>query len=153
MVAAGASMMSAAADAREDVEGANGVVTEHWMSEEELKALIKEFEAHAEKLDRKLTEDEEVRNFRVFFGTMRDALGEVGRFSEDMMDDDADFISKSQADAARVMRVLTRVPLTREIASAVLAACEALGSEHAVLFYGKEGRAVVFSNGDFCREE
>lgn len=149
----GAATMSAAAAVIENAGGANGVVTEHWMNEEELKELIKEFEAHAEKLDRRLTEDEEVRNFQVFFGAMRDALGEVGRFSEDMMDDEADFISKSQADAARVMRVLTRVPVTREIASAVLAACEALGSEHAVLFYGKEGRAVVFSNGDFCHEE
>lgn len=146
---AGAGTMTAA----KEVEDATSGVMEHWMSEEELRELMKEFEAHAEKLDRKLTEDEEVRNFQVFFGAMRDALGEVGTFSEDMTDDEADFISKSQADAARVMRVLTRVPVTREIAGAVLAACEALGSEHAVLFYGKEGRAVVFSNGDFCHEE
>lgn len=152
LVAAG-SATAAALTASATDDGANGVVTEHWMNEEELRELIKEFEAHAEKLDRKLTEDEEVRNFQVFFGAMRDALGRVGIFSEDMTDDEADFISKRQADAARVMRVLTRVPVTLEIAGAVLAACEALGSEHAVLFYGKAGRSVVFSNGDFCREE
>ncbi|WP_397383664.1 hypothetical protein [Prosthecobacter sp.] len=35
----------------------------------------------------------------------------------------------------------------------VLAACGALGSEHAVVFDGAEGRCVVFSNGDWCREE
>lgn len=128
-------------------------VSEFDLSEEELEGLLQEFAKHAEKLDRLLTEDEELRNFEAFFNAIHQALMRVGTCSEGGGDDEADFTMRRHADPARILRVKTRVPVTLEMARAVLAACVELGSEHAVVFKGGEGRSVVFSNGDWCREE
>ena len=134
-------------------EPAAAEVSEFFISEEEMEGMLKEFAKHGEKLDRLLTEDEELRNFESFFSEIQKALMSVGTFSEGGGDDEADFTMRRHVDASRILRVKTRVPVTREIAGAVLAACMALGSEHAVMFKGSEGRSVVFSNGDWCREE
>ena len=115
--------------------------------------LLKEFEKHGEKLDRLLTEEEEIRNFERFYDVMAEALKSVGSFSEGGVDDEADFASWRQMEPSRIMRVRARICITPEMAGAVLAACDALGSEHAVVFDGPEGRCVVFSNGDFCKVE
>ena len=140
------------ADAEPDAS--EPAVFECSISEEEMGELLKEFAKHGEKLDKRLTEEEEIRCFARFFSAIRQALMSVGTFSEGgAEEDEPDFISWSHDDPARIMRVSARVPVTLEIAQVVLAACEALGSEHAVVFDGKEGRCVVFSNGDFCREE
>lgn len=128
-------------------------VMEHFLPEEEMEGLLREFEKHGEKLDRRLTEEEELRNFGHFFWMMKQALMGVGSFSEGGVDDEADFTSWPRMDPSRIMRVVARVPITLEMARVVLAACVALGSDHAVVFDGKEGRCVVFSNGDWCREE
>ena len=128
-------------------------VVEYLLPEDDLEGLLREFEKHCEKLDRRLTEEEELRNFGHFFWMMKQALMGVGSFSEGGADDEADFTSWPRMDPARIMRVAARVPITREIARTVLAACVALGSEHAVVIDGKEGRCVVFSNGDWCRED
>jgi hypothetical protein len=130
------------------------IVSEYFMSEEELNELLREFAEHGEKLDRLLTEKEEIDCFKRFCQAIKQALESVGTFSEGGgEDDEPDFISWSQDDPARILRVSARVPVTLETARKVLAACNELGSEHAVVFKGKEGRCVVFSNGDFCREE
>ena len=126
---------------------------EHFLSEEELAGLVREFVKHGEKLDRLLTEDEEVRAFERFYEAMKESLSSVGSFSEGGQDDEPDFTSWRQMEPSRMLRVRARVPVTLEMAGAVLTACEALGSEHAVVFDGPEGRCVLFSNGDFCREE
>jgi hypothetical protein len=140
------------ADAEPDAS--EPAVFECCISEEEMSELLKEFAKHGEKLDKRLTEEEEIRCFARFFSAIRQALMTVGTFSEGgAEDDEPDFISWSHDDPARIMRVTARVPVTLQTAQVVLAACEALGSEHAVVFDGKEGRCVVFSNGDFCREE
>ncbi len=140
------------ADAEPDAS--EPAVFECFMSEEEMGELLKEFAKHGEKLDKLLTEEEEIRCFERFFSAIRQALMTVGSFSEGgAEDDEPDFISWSHDDPARIMRVSARVPVTLEIAQVVLAACEALGSEHAVVFDGTEGRCVIFSNGDLCREE
>lgn len=128
-------------------------VMEHFLPEEELEALLREFEKHCEKLDRRLTEEEELRNFGHFFWMMKQALMGVGSFSEGGADDEADFTSWPRMDPSRIMRVGARVPVTLEMVRVVLGACGALGAEHAVVFDGQEGRCVVFSNGDWCREE
>lgn len=129
------------------------LVMEHFLPEDELEGLLREFEKHGERLDRLLTEEAELRNFGHFFWMMKQALMGVGSFSEGGADDEADFTSWPRMDPSRIMRVAARVPITLEMARVVLAACEALGSEHAVVFDGAEGRCVVFSNGDWCREE
>lgn len=128
-------------------------VMEHFLPEDELEGLLREFEKHCEKLDRLLTEADEIRNFGHFFWMMKQALMSVGSFSEGGADDEADFTSWPRMDPSRIMRVAARVPITLEMVRVVLAACVALGSEHAVVFDGVEGRCVVFSNGDLCREE
>lgn len=128
-------------------------VTEHFLPEDELEGLLREFEKHGERLDRLLTEAEEIRNFGHFFWMMKQALMGVGSFSEGGADDEADFTSWPRMDPSRIMRVVARVPITLKMVRVVLAACGALGSEHAVVFDGAEGRCVVFSNGDWCREE
>ena len=128
-------------------------VMEYFLPEDELEGLLREFEKHCEKLDRRLTEEEELRNFGHFFWMMKQALMGVGSFSEGGADDEADFTSWPRMDPSRIMRVVARVPITLEMARVVLAACGALGAEHAVVFDGTEGRSVVFSNGDWCREE
>ncbi len=130
------------------------ILSEFLVSEDELNELLAEFAEHGEKLDEKLTEQEEIECFKRFFDMIKQALESVGTFSEGgAEDDDPDFISWSHDDPARIMRVSAQVPITLEIAQVVLDACEQLGSEHAVVFKAKEGRCVVFSNGDFCREE
>lgn len=128
-------------------------VKEHFLPEDELEGLLREFEKHGERLDRRLTEADEIRNFGRFFRVIAQALMGVGSFSEFDVDDEADFTSWRHMDPSRMMRVVARVPITLEMARVVLAACGALGSEHAVVFDGPEGRCVVFSNGDLCREE
>lgn|GEM_PF-1301433 len=132
-------------------------VSEFLVSEEELNELLTEFAAHSEKLDHHLTEQQEVECFTRFFQMIKEALQSVGTFSEGRAEDeevdDPDFTASSQDDPARIIRVKTRVPITLDIAQTMLDACTELGCEHAVLFSGKEGRCVVFSNGDFCREE
>ncbi|WP_395746534.1 hypothetical protein [Prosthecobacter sp.] len=135
------------------VAAAEPVVMEHFLPEDELKALLREFAAHAEKLDRRLTEAEEARNFERFYEVMVKALMNVGTFSEGGADDEADFASWRGAEPARILRVKARVEISLKVARAVLAACGALGSEHAVVFDGPTGRCVVFSNGDWCRED
>jgi len=129
--------------------------SEFLVSENELNELLTEFAAHCEKLDHHLTEQAEEESFKRFFQAIKQALKNVGTFSEGGAadEDDPDFTSSIQDDPSRVMRVKTRVPITLDIAQTVLDACTELGSEHAVLFIGKEGRCAVFSNGDFCREE
>ena len=141
------------ADAEPDAS--EPAVFECFVSEEELNELLKEFATHCDKLDQHLTELEEIDCFKRFFQVIKQALESVGGFSEGGAEDEdeADFISRSHDDPARIMRVTARVPVTLEIAQVVLEACEALGSEHAVVFDGTEGRSVLFSNGDFCREE
>jgi hypothetical protein len=131
--------------------------SEFSVSEEELNELLTEFAAHCEKLDHHLTEQAEEECYKRFFQSIKQALLSVGTFSqcgaEDEDVEDPDFTSSSEDDPSRVIRVKTRVPVTLDIAQTVLDACTELGSEHAVLFSGKEGRCAVFSNGDFCREE
>ena len=129
--------------------------SEFLVSENELNELLTEFTAHCEKLDHHLTEQAEEECFKRFFQAIKQALENVGTFSEGGAadEDDPDFTSSSREDPSRVMRVKTRVPITLDIAQTVLDACPELGSEQAVLFSGKEGRCAVFSNGDFCREE
>jgi hypothetical protein len=131
--------------------------SEFLVSENELNELLTDFAAHCEKLDHHLTEQAEVDSFKAFFQAIKQALLRVGTFSqggaEDVDVDDPDFTSSIHDDPTRIMRVRTRVPITLGIAQTVLDACTELGSEHAVLFSGKEGRCAVFSNGDFCREE
>ncbi|WP_395752591.1 hypothetical protein [Prosthecobacter sp.] len=130
-----------------------GVVSEFFLSEEEMEELLREFAEHAEKLDRRLTEAEEVKNFERFFGALEGVLTRLGSFSDGSGEDDADYTMKRGADPARTLRVRTTTPVTLEAAAVVLAALEELRSEHAVIFKGPEGRAVLFSNGDLCRQE
>lgn len=130
--------------------------SEFFVSENELNEILEEFAKHGEQLDRLLTEQEEIDSFKRFFQVIKQALKSVGTFSEGGAadeDDDPDFISWSHDDPARILRVKTRVPITLDIAQTVLEACAELGSEHAVVFSGTEGRSAIFSNGDFCREE
>lgn len=132
---------------------AGTAVVEHFLPEDELEGLLREFEKHGERLDRLLTEAEEIRHFGRFFRVIAQALMSVGTFSEGGVDDEADYTSWPCMDPSRILRVVARVSITRKTVRAVLAACRALGAEHAVVFDGKAGRCVVFSNGDWCREE
>ncbi|WP_395740582.1 hypothetical protein [Prosthecobacter sp.] len=129
------------------------VVSEFFLSEEELEALLQEFAEHSEKMDRRLTEEEEVKNFERFYRALEEVLSRLGSFSDGSGEDEADFTAKRGADPARTLRVRAAAPVTLESAAVVLAALEELRSEHAVIFKGPEGRAVLFSNGDLCRQE
>jgi DNA polymerase II small subunit/DNA polymerase delta subunit B len=128
-------------------------ISEFSITEDELAQLQKEFADHCEKLDHQLTEDEETRNYERFHSLLKEALESVGTFSEDKGDDDADFILPRDTDPSRTLRVVANAPVTLQVANVVMEAFEALGSEHAVLFTGRHGRCVLFSNGDLCREE
>ena len=128
------------------------MISQYWISEEEIDAQLKEFEAHCDKLDRALTEAEEVTHFENFFSVVREALKSVGTFDEGGFEE-SDFASARDADPARILTVTSGVPVTQEIAETVLEACASLGADHAVIFKDPAGRSVLFSNGDFLHEE
>jgi hypothetical protein len=125
-------------------------LTDHLMSEDELANHLECFSRHCEQLDWPLTEEQEEQNFTRFFSVVQEALLSVGSFSESRQDE-ADFTARRDVDPAHVLRVKTAVPVTPEVAVTTLSACLSLGSDYAVIFDGHEGRAVLFSNGDWVR--
>ena len=125
-------------------------LSDHLMTEDDLANHLERFSRHCEQLDWSLTEEQEVQNFTRFFSVVQEALMSVGSFSESRQDE-ADFTARRDVDPAHVLRVKTAVPVTPEVAVTTLSACLALGSEYAVIFDGREGRAVLFSNGDWVR--
>ena len=125
-------------------------LSDHLMSEDDLADHLKRFSRHCEQLDWSLTEEQEEKNFTRFFSVVQEALMSVGSFSESRQDE-ADFTARRDVDPAHVLRVKTAVPVTPEVAVTTLSACLALGSDYAVIFDGREGRAVLFSNGDWVR--
>ena len=126
--------------------------SDHLLSEDELEEHLRRFNRHCEVLDRPLTEEQEERNFARFFEMVQEALMNVGTFSESRMDE-ADFTARRDVDAAHVLRVKAAVPITPEIVVTTMGACVSMGSDYAVIFDGREGRSVLFSNGDWVRGE
>ncbi len=126
--------------------------SDHLMSEDELQEHLRRFDRHCELLDRPLTEEQEEKNFARFFELVQEALLNVGTFSERRMDE-ADFTARRDGDAAHVLCVKAAVPITPEIVVTTMSACVSMGSDYAVIFDGREGRSVLFSNGDWVRAE
>lgn len=127
-------------------------VSDHLLSEDELQEHLQHFSRHCERLDWPLTEHQEEKNFAHFFNVVKEALMNLGTFSESRMDE-ADFTARRDVDPSHVLRVKSAVPITLEIVVTTMAACLAMGTDYAVIFEGKEGRTALFSNGDWVRED
>ena len=146
-----ASVPAAVEPAVPDAADHEGYLHQHTLSAEDLQDHLRLFERHCERLDQPLTQEQEERNFSCFFGLVREALLNAGTFSERSLDE-ADFTARSDAEPAHVLRVKSWVDVTPEIAIGTLSACLSMGSDYAVIFDGREGRSVLFSNGDFVQE-
>ena len=135
-----------------NADGFEEYLSDHLMSEDDLQEHLQRFARHCELLDRPLTEVQEEENFARFFNVVQEALMSLGSFSESRQDE-ADFTARRDVDPAHVLQVKAAVPVTPEIAVTTLSACLSLGSEYAVIFDGQEGRAALFSNGDWVRAD
>lgn len=133
-----------------DASGLENFIHHHTLSEDEMEDHMRLFDRHCERLDWPLTQEQEEKNFARFFSLMQEALLSEGSFSECRLDD-ADFTSRSDADPTHVLRVRSTVLVSQQLAVSTMSACLFMKSEYAVIFDTRDGRSVLFGNGDFVQ--